>query len=118
MPKTDTDAVTFSISQVARALGVSETSVRRSIADLSMPAIRLRGRVLVLAQPLCDLILRATGDPTIAAEDAAQAVAQAAEDKLQVVIQAKVRAEAVAMRESHDKAGAAAYSADPQIRYA
>jgi excisionase family DNA binding protein len=71
------ERITLSVAEVAKATGVSEQSVRRSIKSGQMPAIRLGSRVLILAQPFLDTILVALGDPDAVKDkredDAAQA---------------------------------------------
>jgi hypothetical protein len=52
------------------------------VADGSIPAIRVRGRVLVLRQPLVDKILVALGDPDAVAEARADAAANAEAERL------------------------------------
>jgi excisionase family DNA binding protein len=58
----DTERLTRSVSEVARALGISESTVRREIRAGRIPAIRVGGRVLILEQGFLSRILAALGE--------------------------------------------------------
>lgn len=58
----DVDRLTFSVKEVSDALGVSDQTIRRWIANGEIQAIRVGTKILCLAQPLVDRILASLGD--------------------------------------------------------
>lgn len=71
--KVDLDRITFSVREVADALGVSDDLIRKWIKNGEIDAIRIGTRVLVLRQPLVDRILLAQGDVETTAAAKAEA---------------------------------------------
>jgi excisionase family DNA binding protein len=80
------EKIGWTIAECAQALGVSETTIRRNVADGSLKAVRFGSRVVILSQSVNDAIARALESPEdlreiaeaerIAAEDHAYNEAQ------------------------------------------
>jgi excisionase family DNA binding protein len=64
MTRDDNTPLTFTVQEVAHALGVSDDTILRQIHDGSLSAIRVGRRMLPLRQPLAENIAR-----TLAAND-------------------------------------------------
>lgn len=62
MPADLDSRVTFTCQEVATALGVTDETIRRWCDSGELAAIRIRGRVLVLAQPIVNRVLASLGD--------------------------------------------------------
>ena len=58
MARDDDTPLTFSVQEVAHAMGVSDDTILRQIHDGSLPAIRVGRRMLPLRQPLVEIIAR------------------------------------------------------------
>lgn len=63
----------YSVAEVARMLGMSSMTVYRAIADGEFPAVRIRGRLIVPAKALDEMVDAAVSER--AAVDAADWVA-------------------------------------------
>lgn len=55
---------TLPVPEAARRLGVSRTTAYRAVRDGLLPTLRIRGRVVVLREPLERLLRGATSPPS------------------------------------------------------
>jgi|ERR1017187_1443589 excisionase family DNA binding protein len=76
MARDDDTPLTFTVQEVAHALGVSDDTILRQIHDGTLSAIRVGRRMLPLRQPLVEIIAR-----TLAANDPRR-IEQACTDQL------------------------------------
>jgi hypothetical protein len=116
----------FTPAEVAQYFGVDQRTVRRWAVTGHIPGVGPfeatqeggpGGRIHFQRQAMINLLEKALGRPW-AAEDAEEAKAQRLDDKLSAEHNAKVVKEAKALVAANEKAHGAAYSADPQVRYA